>query len=151
MTRRQSRRVISKERRRWDRKLVIRPEGFRFMIISFNTIQQKCPAGNRVWTGSRFLYGRRLKLEASTNPVREQNQTTVGNPNMDHEHGLLVGCNACYALLCFAWQCFAVLCFGYDLLCLSMLCHVPCFAILCLPSLCSAMVGFAALCHAFLC
>ena len=38
MTRRQSRRVISKERRRWNRKVFLRPEGFRFMTISFNTI-----------------------------------------------------------------------------------------------------------------
>ena len=37
-TRRQSRRVVSKKKRRGDRKVLFRPDGFRFMTISFNTI-----------------------------------------------------------------------------------------------------------------
>ena len=42
-TRRQSRRVVSTERRRGDRTVLFRPEEFRFMTISPSSIKEKCP------------------------------------------------------------------------------------------------------------
>ena len=44
------------------------------------------------------------QLEASTNPVREENRTTVGNPNVDYQHELIMNTLHAVALLCFAWQ-----------------------------------------------
>ena len=44
-TRRQSRRVVSKKKRRGDRKVWFRPEEFRFMTISPSSIKEKCPFG----------------------------------------------------------------------------------------------------------
>ena len=42
-TRRQSRRVVSKKKRRGDRKVWFRQEEFRFMTISPSSIKEKCP------------------------------------------------------------------------------------------------------------
>ena len=44
------------------------------------------------------------KLEAPTNPVREENRTTVGNSNADYQHELIMNALHAIALLCFAWQ-----------------------------------------------
>ena len=45
-----------------------------------------------------------LQLEAPTNPVREENRTTAGNPNVDYQHELIMNALRAIALLCFAWQ-----------------------------------------------
>ena len=44
------------------------------------------------------------QLEAPTNPVREENRTTAGNPNVDYQHELIMNALRAIALLCFAWQ-----------------------------------------------
>ena len=49
------------------------------------------------------------KLEASTNPVREEKQATVGNPNADYQGELIMNALHAIALLCFAWHFVALL------------------------------------------
>ena len=78
-----------------------------------------------------------IQLEASTNPVREKSQTTLGNPcgrRASDDTRTQSRLHFDYALLYFALLCLAVLC----------------FAILCLPLLSSAVLGFAVTCNALL-
>ena len=97
------------------------------------------------------------KLEASTNPVREESQTTVGNPNVDYKHELIFECPSCYALLCFAWQCFVLLfhvvaTFCYVFLCFAMLrCAMLCYPVLDFAVLCYIWLRCDWLCFALLC